>query len=533
MGERVKTLGSDGAPGSARTLPELVRSAAAVYGDAPAITLETETGSESATFGELDRRSAELARGLLARGAGKGTRVGFIFGNGPGFAVVMAAIARIGAVAVPISTMLRAGELVRVLRQSDVQGLIVQRAILGNDLVARLVDALPELDGQSWGALRVPRVPYLRWIVSSGADLPLAVAPIAWLTEVDAGEEVLREVEAEVHPTDQMIEIYTSGSTALPKGVRHVHGAVMARSHWLAGMLGVQAGEQRPAPLPMFWVGGLMLALLPGWVRGATTVCSERTLSNSRFAMGSVLAEEDLERIRGAQPWWGLGMSETLGPYAWGDVFRAPGRPVCAPMDYFAPGYEIRIVDERGRPVASGEVGEMQVRGPAVAPALHKIDPAEHFTPDGYLRTGDLCLVEECAKGGADGRRIHFVGRGGDMIKVSGSNVSPAEVEMELQALDGVHSAYVVGLPDRERGALLVAALVPRDGAMLDLPAIETRMKASLSSYKVPRAWVELTRDEVPLLHSNKVARREIARIVAERLAEGQSLSIRDLRSRN
>ncbi|WP_207078165.1 class I adenylate-forming enzyme family protein [Novosphingobium sp. KA1] len=529
----MKALGSDGAPGSARTFPELIRSAAAVYGDALAITLETETGSESATFGELDRRSAELARGLLARGAGKGTRVGFIFGNGPGFAVVMAAIARIGAVAVPISTMLRAGELVRVLRQSDVQGLIVQRAVLGNDLVARLVDALPELDGQFWGALRLPRVPYLRWIVSSGADLPLAVAPIAWLTQVDAGAQVLREVEAEVHPTDQMIEIYTSGSTALPKGVRHVHGAVMARSHWLAGMLGVQAGQQRPAPLPMFWVGGLMLALLPGWVRGATTVCSERTLSNSRFAMGSVLAEEDLERIRGAQPWWGLGMSETLGPYGWGDVFRAPGRPVCAPMDHFAPGYEIRIVDERGRPVANGEVGEMQVRGAAVAPALHKIDPAEHYTPDGYLRTGDLCLVEERDEDGADGRRVHFVGRSGDMIKVSGSNVSPAEVEMELQALDGVHSAYVVGLPDRERGALLVAALVPRDGAMLDLPAIEARMKASLSSYKVPRAWVELTRDEVPLLHSNKVARREIARIVAERLAGGQSLSISGSGSRN
>jgi len=509
-------LSSEGTPGTARTFPELIRSAAAAYGDAVAITLETETGSESATFADLDHQSAELARGLLARGVGKGARVGFIFGNGPGFATALAAIARIGAVAVPISTMIRANELVRVLRQSDVQGLIVQRAMLGKDLVARLTEALPELAGQTCGALRLPRVPYLRWIVSSGADLPAAVAPMAWLSDVDVGEEVLREVESEVHPTDQMIEIYTSGSMALPKGVRHLHGAVLARSHWLVEMLGVKQGEARPAQLPMFWVGGLMLSLLPDWEQGAVTVCSERTLSNSRFAMGSVLAEEDLERIKGPQPWWGLGMSETLGPYGWGDEFRVPGRPVCAPMDHFAPGYEIRIADDDGNAVGNGEVGEMQVRGPAVAPALHKIDGAEHYTPDGYLRTGDLCLVEDRA----DGRRIHFVGRGGDMIKVSGSNVSPAEVEMELQALDGVHSAYVVGLPDRERGALLVAALVPRDGAVLDLPAIEARMKASLSSYKVPRAWVEFSRDEVPLLHSNKVARREIARIVAERLKE-------------
>ncbi|TDW63228.1 acyl-CoA synthetase (AMP-forming)/AMP-acid ligase II [Novosphingobium sp. PhB55] len=511
-------MSSAGTPGAARTFPELIRFAAASHGDAVAITLETEAGRESVTFADLDRQSAAFARGLLARGVGKGARVGFIFGNGPGFAIALAAIARIGAVAVPISTMLRAGELVRVLRQSDVQGLIVQRTMLGKDLVARLTEALPELIGQACGALRLPRVPYLRWIVSSGEGLPAAAEAMGWLTDAGAelGEDLLLEVESEVHPTDQMIEIYTSGSMALPKGVRHLHGAVMARSHWLAEMLGVQAGEERPAQLPMFWVGGLMLYLLPGWERGAVTTCTERTLSNSRFAMGSVLAEEDLERIKGPQPWWGLGMSETLGPYGWGDEFRVPGRPVCAPMDHFAPGYDIRIADEDGRAVGDGEIGEMQVRGPAVATGLHKIDRAEHYTPDGYLRTGDLCLVEDRA----DGRRIHFVGRGGDMIKVSGSNVSPAEVEMELQALDGVHSAYVVGLPDRERGALLVAALVPRDGAVLDMAAIEARLRGSLSGYKVPRAWVELARDEVPLLHSNKVARKEIARIVAERLSE-------------
>jgi acyl-CoA synthetase (AMP-forming)/AMP-acid ligase II len=514
----MSALSSAGTPGAARTFPELIRSAAASHGDAVAITLETEAGRESVTFADLDRQSAALARGLLARGVGKGARVGFIFGNGPGFAIALAAIARIGAVAVPISTMLRAGELVRVLRQSDVQGLIVQRTMLGKDLVARLTEALPELVGQACGALRLPRVPYLRWIVSSGEGLPTVVEAMGWLIDAGAelGEDLLLEVESEVHPTDQMIEIYTSGSMALPKGVRHLHGAVMARSHWLAEMLGVQAGEERPAQLPMFWVGGLMLYLLPGWERGAVTTCTERTLSNSRFAMGSVLAEEDLERIKGPQPWWGLGMSETLGPYGWGDEFRVPGRPVCAPMDHFAPGYDIRIADEDGRAVGDGEIGEMQVRGPAVATGLHKIDRAEHYTPDGYLHTGDLCLVEDRA----DGRRIHFVGRGGDMIKVSGSNVSPAEVEMELQALDGVHSAYVVGLPDRERGALLVAALVPRDGAVLDMVAIEARLRGSLSGYKVPRAWVELARNEVPLLHSNKVARREIARIVAERLSE-------------
>ncbi|MEE4450694.1 class I adenylate-forming enzyme family protein [Novosphingobium resinovorum] len=509
-------------PADARTFAQLLRAVAAAYGDAAAVTLE-EGGDvlASVTYRELEARSAVIARGLLARGIGKGARVGFIHGNGPAFAVMLAAVSRIGAVAVPISTMIRGNELVRVLRQSDVQGLVLQRTLLGKDYVARIGEALPELEGQQGGRLRLTRAPYLRWIVSDAEGLPEAIGGPAFLTEAAAsvGEDLLREVEAEVHPTDQMVEIYTSGSMALPKGVRHAHGPVCFRSHTMREMMGHVPGKRVACILPMFWVGGLMMYLIPGLEAGATVVCSERTLSNSRFAMGSVPAEEDLAAMRGPRPWWGLGMSETLGPYSWGDDFRAPGRPVCAPMDHFAPGYEIRIADAGDRPVAAGEVGEMQVRGYPLASALHKIERAEHFTPDGYYRTGDMCLVEERAQG----RRIHFVGRGGDMLKVSGSNVSPAEVEMELQALDGVHSAYVVGIPDRERGALLVAAVVARGDAVLDFTAIEAELRRRLSSYKVPRAYVAITREDVPLLHSNKVSRRELAGMMEARLRPGAS----------
>ncbi len=504
-------------PGSATTFPQMVRAAAQAYGDDTAVILEDDgVVRESITFAELDRRSADIAKGLIAHGIGKGARVGFIFGNGPGFALMLAAISRIGAIAVPISTMIRAAELVRVLRQSDIQGLILQREMLGKDYPERICEALPELAGAGEGPLYLSTAPYLRWIVSSGEGLPHPVKDMSFLTDAGASvaDGVLESIEAEVHPTDQMVEIYTSGSMALPKGVRHLHGPVMFRSHTLRDMMGTPRGERCVAQLPMFWVGGLMMYLLPSWESGAVTVCAERTLSNSRFAMGSVLAEEDLERIKGPKPWWGLGMSETLGPYSWGNDFRAPGYPVCAPMDNFGPGYEIRIADEENRQVGDGEVGEMQVRGYPVAPSLHKIEKSEHYTPDGYYRTGDMCLIEDRP----EGRRIHFVGRNGDMIKAAGSNVSPAEVEMEMQSLDSVHSAYVVGLPDQERGQLVVAAVVPRDGVKLDFDAIEAELRTRLSSYKVPRAYVEFARDEVPLLHSNKVARREVAKMLAERL---------------
>ncbi len=462
-------------PQSATTFPQMIRAAAAAYGDDFAVTLQGETiPDEAVTFAGIERQSAILARGLIARGVGKGSRIGFIYGNGPSFAVMLAAIARIGAVAIPISTMIRSNELVRVLRQSDVAGLIVQRKFLGNDYAERLCDALPELrDGAP--ELRIASVPFLRWIISSGEGLPSSFRDFSFLIDVadTVTEALLLEVEAEVHPADQMVEIYTSGSMTLPKGVKHLHGPVMSRSHYVSRMMGRKRGDQVAVTMPMVWVGGLGLFLLSSWEAGAATVCTERTLTNSRTAMGSVLAEEDLQRMAQARPYWGLGMSETFGPYAYGDELRAPGYPLCAPLDHIADGFEVRVADEGNTQVGDGETGEIQVRGYAVTPALHKMEREAFFTADGFYRTGDRGLVQ--------GRRINFVGRGGDMIKTAGSNVSPAEVEFEMQQLDGVHNAYVVGLPDGERGQLLVAAVIPRDGAALDFGHIQAQLKQRLS----------------------------------------------------
>jgi acyl-coenzyme A synthetase/AMP-(fatty) acid ligase len=105
------------------------------------------------------------------------------------------------------------------------------------------------------------------------------------------------------------------------------------------------------------------------------------------------------------------------------------------------------------------------------------------------------------------------------MIKTAGSNVAPAEVEMEMQSLEGVHNAYVVGLPDKERGQLVVAAVVPREGVgQLDFGEIEATLRKRLSSYKVPRAYIQIAREEIPMLHSNKVGRRLLATMMAEKL---------------
>jgi acyl-CoA synthetase (AMP-forming)/AMP-acid ligase II len=500
-------------PHAAATFPQLIRAAAAAYGGDVAITLKGQTiPDDSLTFAGLESQSARLAKGLISIGVGKGTRVGFIYGNSPSFAVMLAAIGRIGAIAIPISTLLKSNELVRVLRQSDVAGLLLQRRLLGNDYVDRLCDALPELREADGPDLRISRVPYLRWIVSSGPSLPASIHDDSFLT-AKAGtisDELLVNLESEVHPADQMIEIYTSGSMALPKGVKHNQGPVLFRTHYLRSMLQIRRGMEVKAGLPMFWVGGLMMYLLPNWSAGAITTCTEGTSTNNRLAIGSVLSEDDLKAGSRPPPYWGLGMTETLGPYSYGDELRAPGYPLCTPMDHVADRYEVRVVDAQGKAVVPGTTGEIQIRGYAVTPGLHKIERAESFEADGFLRTGDLGVVQ--------GERLLFVGRDGDIIKTAGSNVSPAEVEKELQQLDGVDLAYVVGLPDRERGQLVVAALVPREGASLDVNVIEMQLRQRLSSYKVPRAYAVITHSEVPMLISNKVARRQIEAMMLKKL---------------
>lgn len=500
------------------TLPKLIRAAAHYFRESPAVILERDgLVLETVTFAQIDVRSRILARGLLARGVGKGSRVGFIYGNGPDFVVLLAAIARIGAIAIPISTMVRRDELVRILRHSDVGGLVIQRTLLGKDNVASLCEAFPELH-HCTPDLRIGAAPFLRWVLSSGERLPAAIGDIACLAEEaeTVSDDILREVEAEVCASDQAVEIYTSGSMAAPKGVKHLHGPIMHRNRYVARMTGRIQGQRVMCHMPMFWVGGMGLFLMSSLVSGATTVCTERTMADSRLAMGTVLAPDELERMASSRPFWSLGMSETFGPYAYGHELRAAGYPLCAPLDTVADEFEVRVSKKNGESGDDGEVGEIQVRGYALTPALHKLEKEAYFTPDGFYRTGDLGMVE--------GRRINFVGRSGDMIKSAGANVSPAEVELELLKIPKVHSAYVVGLPDSDRGQIVAAAVIATEGSVLDLDAMQEVLRSRLSSYKVPRVIIAIDRSAVPMLHSNKVSRRQLATLIEQKLGSQQSL---------
>jgi acyl-CoA synthetase (AMP-forming)/AMP-acid ligase II len=170
-----------------------------------------------------------------------------------------------------------------------------------------------------------------------------------------------------------------------------------------------------------------------------------------------------------------------------------------------------KIVDpESGATVADGVDGEICVRGYNVLDGMYKRERHEVFDDDGWYHTNDRgSLRHGC---------IFFKGRLGEMIKTAGANVSPREVEVALEQLPGVELAQVVGLPDEQRGELVAAVLVPTADGVLDVDEIIERLRESIASYKVPRRFVVTTHDDIPLLASTKIDRRELAR----RLAAGE-----------
>jgi fatty-acyl-CoA synthase len=168
------------------------------------------------------------------------------------------------------------------------------------------------------------------------------------------------------------------------------------------------------------------------------------------------------------------------------------------------PGVTVRIVDPETRAVLpQGEIGEAEVAGyrtPGYAGASAEYT-AKAVTADGFFRTGDLGFLDK------EGN-FHFASRSSEIIKRSGINVSPAEIEEHLQRYGGVHQAGVVGAPDEEKGEIIVAFVVPQPGASLEPDAIRQYCRSLLSSYKVPDR-VEIC-TSLPSTETGKIARRQL-----------------------
>ena len=380
VGPRTVPDRSTSFPDFTPTSGELIKAAAAKRGDKVLAIL----GDDRLTYAAADARSAELGKALLASGAGKGTRIGLLFGNSPDWIVGWLGITRIGAVAVLLNTYGKAKELAWVLRHADVQVLLTVDAHLGHDYLERLEQAIPGLADQTHERIFVESHPYLRTVWTWGDGRRPWAAPVADLLARASGitDGLLRECEAEVTPADPMAVVYSSGSTSDPKGAIHAHGPAVRHAHNLWQMRDLIEDDVLYTPMPLFWVGGFSFTLIAAIHAGATLVFEEQFEPSATLAliereritqvlgwphMAKALVDHpsfkdrDLSSIRGGSyaallppdqqadaelpKANSLGMTETLGPH----TFDSKEHPLPPEKDgsfgFSVPGVEHKIVD--------------------------------------------------------------------------------------------------------------------------------------------------------------------------------------------
>jgi acyl-CoA synthetase (AMP-forming)/AMP-acid ligase II len=533
------------------TVPALLRRSVARFGDHELVVTDTDR----LTYRQADVVSRQLAKQLLAAGVGKGTRVGTHFPYGIEWVLSWLALDRIGALHVPFSTAYKPAELAKALRHADIELLIAPSELFGAAHAEFVLRAVPDLAAASPGRLRLPAVPYLRevWLEGSGPGVDWARRVSFGEDGVDTGitDDLLDAVEASVTPADLSVMIYTSGTTSEPKGVYHSHGALVRKGAHLAALMEWTGDDRVFTGMPFFWVGGIAMTVVPAVYVGATLLCLDRTeplrsldlMERERATVmtgwpgvrgpieahptrpGRDIPALDVPALSFGTRHGSLGMTETLASYTFVTRDQQQSTPLpdgrTGSMGLAIDGAEIRVVDPVTREILPDDhEGAILVRGYFLMQGMNKRDREAVFEPDGFYDTGDKGYL-------LDGL-LFLTGRTTEMIKTSGNNVAPPEVEAVLLGFPGVKAAHVLGVPDPERGEI-VAALVVTDDDPFDTEALQAFARDQLSNYKVPRFVVVRSDDEMPWLATGKPDRLRVREILAEARAADRQVERTDM----
>jgi long-chain acyl-CoA synthetase len=515
----VGSSSSGTAPASSSPTPVDVaarlRHTAAARPDHPAL----RAGSLVWTYGELDQRVDAATALLQDLDVAPGDRVALVLGTTPAFVVTACAILRAGAALVPLLPGLAPDELRHALRDSG-----ATTAIVGPERAAVVADLRTEL-------------PDLAHLLTSDIELD----GIDVLEDrLELGREPTR---LERDPADLAALVYTSGTTGRPRGAMLTRGNLAAnQDQSLAGRFEVGPDDVVLLVLPLAHIYSLNVGLGACITAGATMVLVERfdpaatldTVDDQRISVllgappiyvawleGGHLEGRRLPALRlavsGAAPLpvpvllrfaeatgviieEGYGLTEA-SPSVTSNAMGPEARPGSVGLPL--PGLELRLVGEDGREVEVGDPGEVWVRGPNVFQGYWHDDEATAaaLTSDGWLRTGDVGTQD------ADGY-LYLVDRKHDLVIVNGFNVYPREVERVLLEDDTVAEAASVGVSHPLTGETVVAYVVPRAGASMDVDALAARCRAKLARYKCPTR-IEVV-DDLPHTATGKIRRREL-----------------------
>jgi fatty-acyl-CoA synthase len=514
-----------------RTMFELLCEQAATAPErAVAITADARI-----SYSALEARARGTARRMHEAGIRRGDRIGLLSDNRIEWLEVFFAAAALGAVVVPFSTWSTARELDFLLSDSGVRLLFAVPRFGDRDFVADIAALRSSAAHRGLeGVVLIGAAP------CEGFEAYSTYGDRERLPRLPPGEGA--------SAADAAVILYTSGSSNRPKAVPLDHFGIIENGFNIGERQGLVPGDRVLVSVPLFWSYGAVNALPAAVTHGATLVMQgrfeaggaldliERETCTAIYTLpamtNALVAHPAFHRRRTAALRAGVTIgapqdvikaAEQLGAAHICNIYGGTenyGNCCVTPHDWPLetratcqgiplPGVQLRIREpETGRDVRPGEIGEIEVKGYLTKGYLG--DSAQFnasvFTPDGYFRTGDLGSLQQ------DGT-LRFAGRTSEMIKRSGINVSPAEVEEVLQQHPSVALAGVTGLSDPSKGELIVAYLTAKPGASIDPEAVVEHCRRHLSRYKVPdRVHVC---EALPLTATGKLMRRELRTMAA------------------
>ncbi|AQZ49565.1 AMP-binding protein [Martelella mediterranea] len=489
------------------------------------------------TFAMLLTEVGKVRAALAAAGVKRGDHVGLCLGNSVAFETLFLALGSLGAVAVPVNTRLKADEIAYVLRQSRVTTLFTADTLLNADFIAILRQIAPGIDS----VLPDQALPALGEIIVNGSNIPAGCR--SWFDFLNAAAD---DPGPAAEADDTLLIQFTSGTTALPKGVMLTHRNMLGNGFVSGQRIGLRTADRFHSSRPFFHVAGTTLSILACLQNLATLV------TMTRFEAGEALRLLEAERcthfsgndtmalmllnhpdrskrelsLRGG---WVAGSQTVLGRFARElgarEVVSGYGLSEASPniaqscwwepetvrtggLMLPQPGLEIRIVDAAsGKDCGPGEIGEIRVRGWTVMKGYFDMaeKTAETMSPDGWLLTGDLGRMNE------EGR-LEFVGRLKNIVRVGGENVSPEEVEDRLHQHPAIKQAQVVGVPDQRLTEVCAAFVILNEGCALDADSLIAWAQQHMAGFKVPRyVWIVDDFEMIGMTASSKVQKSHLA----------------------
>ena len=510
------------------------------------------------SFSQLYARAMLSARSLASLGVGAGDHVGILMSNCQDFIDLLLGSQLLGAWAVPINARYKAKELKHVICDADLKVLLTTDRVVDHvDFVALINEAIPTLHKQKNNmSLEIDGVPFLKNVVLFGDRSPNGMVDEKTFTALssETSEEIIELARSRIAVRDVAMMMYTSGTTAMPKGCPITHEALVRPA--------IEAGRTRFFltkedrfwdPLPMFHMS-FVLPLLACLDAGAALLTMEhfdpklsiaymeKEQATINFASFPTVLEAILNHPDYDYRKIPIRVQQMVGPpkvmVSWQEkmpntaIFSAYGLTECGGVSAFGDvndslknrtetsgkpfrGIEVQIRDlETDDVLGPNEQGEILMRGYCVFEGYYKAPEKNKaaFTDDGWFRTGDICSLDP------EGR-ITYHSRSKDMLKVGGENVAAAEIEGLLSGHEAVQIAQVVSAPDDKYVEVAAAFIQLHEGAKSTEEEIISFCKGKMATFKIPRHVRFVT--EWPM-SATKIQKIKLREIIAEELNSDQ-----------